>query len=185
MRRDILKYSATHICIHHKRAVLVWFICVLQCVAVCCSVLQCVAVCCCASQHAETHCITRMYVLQLSRSLKMHMCVAVCFSVLQCVATHGNTLQHKYVYITREPASHDPYMGCSVFHCVAVRRNTLQPTATHICIYHKKAGLVWLTLSRPLLAHILEASRRYSTCCSVAMCCNMLQRVVAVCGSIL
>ena len=37
--------------------------CVLQCVAVCCSVLQCVAVCCSVKQ-----------------------CVAVCCSVLQCVA---------------------------------------------------------------------------------------------------
>ena len=37
--------------------------CVMQCVAVCCSVLQCVAVCCSVLQ-----------------------CVAVCCSVLQCVA---------------------------------------------------------------------------------------------------
>jgi len=37
--------------------------CMLQCVAVCCSVLQCVAVCCSVLQ-----------------------CVAVCRSVLQCVA---------------------------------------------------------------------------------------------------
>jgi len=38
-------------------------VCLLQCVAVCCSVLQCVAVCCSELQ-----------------------CVAVCCSVLQCVA---------------------------------------------------------------------------------------------------
>jgi len=43
--------------------------CVLQCVAVCCSVLQCVAVCCC-----------------LMRYSKGRLCVAVCCSVLQCVA---------------------------------------------------------------------------------------------------
>ena len=47
--------------------------CLLQCVAVCCSVLQCVAVCCSALQCAAVCCS----VLQ---------CVAVCCSVLQCVA---------------------------------------------------------------------------------------------------
>ena len=46
-------------------------VCVLQCVAVCCSVLQCVAVCC--------------NVLQ---------CVAVCCSVLQCVAVYCRVLQY-------------------------------------------------------------------------------------------
>ena len=45
--------------------------CVLQCVAVCCSVLQCVAVCCSVLQCAAVSCS----VLQ---------CAAVCCSVLQC-----------------------------------------------------------------------------------------------------
>ena len=44
-------------------------LCVLQCVAVCCSVLQCVAVCCSVLQY-----------------------VAVCCSVLQCVAVCCNVL---------------------------------------------------------------------------------------------
>ena len=49
------------------------FSCVLQCVAVCCSVLQCVAVCGSVLQCVAVCCS----VLQ---------CVAVCCSVLQCVA---------------------------------------------------------------------------------------------------
>ena len=48
--------------------------CVLQCVAVCCSVLQCVAVCCSV----------------FTRSVA---CVAVCCSVLPCIAVYCNMLQ--------------------------------------------------------------------------------------------
>ena len=44
------------------------WVCVLQHVAVCCSMLQCVAVCCSVLQ-----------------------CVAACCSVLQCVAVHGTS----------------------------------------------------------------------------------------------
>ena len=54
--------------------------CVLQCVAVCCSVLQCVAVCCSVLQCVAVCCS----VLQ---------CVAVCCSVLQCVAVCCSVLQ--------------------------------------------------------------------------------------------
>ena len=61
--RDSRVYSATPLPHSHRRHGFVVLQCVLQCVAVCCSVLQCVAVCC--------------GVLQ---------CVAVCCSELQCVA---------------------------------------------------------------------------------------------------
>ena len=50
-------------------------VCLLQCVAVCCSVLQCVAVCCSVLQ-----------------------CVAVCCSVLRCVAVCCSVLQHPLTF---------------------------------------------------------------------------------------
>jgi len=53
--------------------------CVLQCVAVCCSVLQCVAICCNMLQCVAVCC-------------SMLQCVAVCCSVLQCV-TLASVLQ--------------------------------------------------------------------------------------------
>jgi len=54
--------------------------CVLQCVAVCCSVLQCVAVCCCVLLCVAVRCC----LLQ---------CVAVCCRVLQCVAVCCGRMQ--------------------------------------------------------------------------------------------
>ena len=60
--------------------------CVLQCVAVCCSVLQCVAVCCsvfaaCYGSMIMRHGQFSMYIINC-----VLQCVAVCCSVLQCVA---------------------------------------------------------------------------------------------------
>jgi len=61
--------------------------CVLQCVAVCCSVLQCAAVCCSVLQCVAACCS----VLQ---------CVAVCCSMLQCVAECCSVLQYVAVLFT-------------------------------------------------------------------------------------
>jgi len=77
--------------------------CVLQCVAVCCSVLQCVAVCCSVLQRVAVCCS----VLQ---------CVAVCCSVLQCVAVCCCVLQHAA-------------LCCNMLHCVALCCNMLQCAA--------------------------------------------------------
>ena len=81
---------------------LVDLICVLQCVAVCCSVLQCVAVCCSVSQCVAVCCSVSLqpFYSAYTPSLLLHTrsntwlvdcicvlpCVAVCCSVLQCVA---------------------------------------------------------------------------------------------------
>jgi len=56
--------------------------CMLQCVAVCCSVLQCVAACC--SEGVERVALG---------SYCTYLCVAVCCSVLQCVAVRCSMLQ--------------------------------------------------------------------------------------------
>jgi len=64
--------------------------CVLQCVAVCCSVLQCVAVCCSVLQCVALCCISQAAPRWL---LPISMCAAVCCSVLQCVAVCCSVLQ--------------------------------------------------------------------------------------------
>jgi len=56
------------------------FGCVLQCVAVCCSVLQCVAVCCSVLQCARCH-MHRMPVTEVCVFCSVLPCVAVCCSV--------------------------------------------------------------------------------------------------------
>ena len=80
------------------------YVCVLQCVAVCCSVLQCVAVCCSVSQ-----CVA---VLQY-----VPHCVAVFRIVLQCVVVCCSVLQS----VTMCPA-----VRCSVLQCVTVCCSVLQ-----------------------------------------------------------
>ena len=81
--------------------------CMLQCVAMCCSVLQCVAVCSAGAVPRVLQCVVVcLNVLQCvtvccsvfsRRSASCHtwmmQCVAVCCSALQCVAVCGNVLQ--------------------------------------------------------------------------------------------
>ena len=88
-------------------------ICVLQCVAVCCSVSQCVAVCRSVLQYTES-CRTYQWTMSHIRMryvcCSVLQCVAVCCSVLQCVAgccTIAHTSctisysydRNKYVYV--------------------------------------------------------------------------------------
>jgi len=83
-------------------------LCVLQCVAVCCSVLQCVAVCC-------------------------SVCCSVLQCVLQCVAVYCGVLQCVVVTSLKEAAIRRVYlccnMCCSVLQCVAVCCSVLQCVA--------------------------------------------------------
>ena len=73
-------YFVTKICNHHFRPHRAERdTCVVQCVAVCCSVLQCVAVCCSMLQRVAVCCFS---VLQ-RRPHRLER-VAVCCSVLQC-----------------------------------------------------------------------------------------------------
>jgi len=65
--------------------------CVLQCVAVCCSVLQCVAVCCSVLQYVAA-CWS---VLQC-----VAVCVAVCYNVLQCVK---GSFSFSHTHLSKEP----------------------------------------------------------------------------------
>ena len=61
------------------------YICVLQCVAVCCSVLQCVAV---TLSHVHIYVFTGV-----DEIAGLPVCVAVCCSVLQCIAVCCSVLQ--------------------------------------------------------------------------------------------
>ena len=64
--------------------------CLLQCVAVCCSMLQYVAVCCSVLQCVAVRCSVLQCVAMCCSVLQ---CVAVCCSVLQCVAVCCSVLQ--------------------------------------------------------------------------------------------
>jgi len=92
--------------------------CMLQCVAVCCSVLQCVAVCCSVLQCVAVFCSV----------LK---CVAVCFRVFRCVSVYCSVLQCVAVC-------------CSVLQCVVVCCSVLQ---REFCDYFCQVPIEPLSLS--------------------------------------
>jgi hypothetical protein len=112
--------------------------CVLQCIAVYCSVLQCVAVCCSVLQCiiegcSMWQCITVHYSsTDLTHSVDLQIwvracykcvavlcgvwpCVAVCCSVLQCVAVCCSVLQCVIE-------------GCSVLQCITVHYSSTDLT---------------------------------------------------------
>ena len=72
--------------------------CILQCVAVCCSVLQCVAVCCSVLQCVQ--CVAEYVDAFVSFASALQQCVAVCCSVLQHVVVRCNVLQCAMQYVT-------------------------------------------------------------------------------------
>ena len=83
--------------------------CVMQCVAVCCSVLQCVAVCCSVLQCVTVCCSVLQCVAVLCSALQ---CVAVRCNVLQCVAVCRSVLQCAAVCCS--------VLRCDVLQCVIV-----------------------------------------------------------------
>ena len=83
-------------------------VCVLQCVAVCCSVLQCVAVCCSVLQ-----------------------CVAVCYSMLQCVALCFSVSRIAPSDLTK------PSILC-VVQCVAACCSALRCIANNCNVRHER-----------------------------------------------
>jgi len=68
--------------------------CVLQCVAVCCSVLQCDAVCCSAVRCGAAWCSNDARCLfNTTTAVNYAAAFSVCCSVLQCVAVFGSVVQ--------------------------------------------------------------------------------------------
>ena len=67
--------------------------CVLQCVAVCCSMPQCSAVCCSMLQCVAVCCSVLQYAAVFAVCYSVLQCVAVCCSVLQCDAVRCSVLQ--------------------------------------------------------------------------------------------
>jgi len=133
--------------------------CMLQCVAVCCSVLQCVAVCCSVWQ-----------------------CVAVYCSLIRmtiCISTHQ---KHRYdaeccgLIATCRWAE----ICCSMLQRGAVRCSVLQciaPSSTRQSVYRhiKSTGTLWCVAV--CLQHV-AGLKCVASCCSVVQC-------VAVCCSVL
>ena len=95
-----------HSRIHMDADIHTVYMCVLQCVAVCCNVLHCVALCCSVLQCVAVCCSVLQHVLQCPEHSTIRMdtdihteymcmlqCVAVCCSMLQCVAVCCGGLQ--------------------------------------------------------------------------------------------
>jgi len=116
--------------------VLTTWLCVSQCVAVCCSVLQCLAVCCSVLQCVAA-CCSVLHCVALCRnvlqspvvSYNVLQCVAVYCSLLQRVMTHRDMTQstHQRCSVPEVSASHltnilveRVALCCSVLQCVAV-----------------------------------------------------------------
>jgi len=97
--------------------------CVLQCVAVCCSVLQYVAVCC--SSCMLLQCVA------CACCCSMLQCVAVCCSVLQFAHVVHTALAAVYLAFNISLLSRDSRHMLKTQHHTATHCNTLQHTATH------------------------------------------------------
>jgi len=130
--------SKTHVSSYRQRTAIRNTTCVLQCVAVCCSVLQCAAMCCSVLQCVAvccsvlqcvavlplpfTHTVQHTAIRNTTGVLK---CAAVCCSVLQCVAARCNVPSHPHVPSNRQHTANRKYdmcvvACCSVLQCVAV-----------------------------------------------------------------
>ena len=124
--------------------------CVMQCVAVCCSVLQCVAVCCSVLQCVAVCCSVLQVNLEscrmhsqpqdtATRCKTLHRHATHC-DTLQHTATHCNTLQHIATHCNKLHHMHLSGTGSvnsvsrikhSTLHHTATHCNTLQHTAAH------------------------------------------------------
>ena len=99
--------------------------CMLQCVAVCCSVLQCIGVCCSVLQCVAVCC-------------SVLLCVAVCCSVLQCsrqclvsnILILMSSIAFRTDHLHRNTLQHTPTQ-CNTLQHIATHSDTLQHTARH------------------------------------------------------
>ena len=115
--------------------------CVLQCIAVCCSLLQCIAVSC-----------------HISSLTYQHVCVAVCCSVLQSVAVCCSVMSYQSIDVST-------CVCCSLLQCIAVCGSALQ---CHVMSVHCSVTSYQL-VSTCVYIHVLEgvldkhssARRRY------------------------
>jgi len=133
--------------------------CVMQCVAVCCSVLQCVAVCCSVLQ-----CVAVCYSMLQWATLVCDtraQCDAVCCSVLQYVVVCYNIPQRATLVFNA--FAHYAAMCCSVMHCVAVCCSMLQYTIeSNTCLQYIYS--VRTLHAKPMFSAV---------CCSVLQCATV------------
>ena len=108
-----------------------WFVCVLQCVAVCCSVLQCVVVCCSVLQCVAVccsmlQCVAVCCVLSGVGHVADCMCVAVCVAVCCSVLHRVTPWVELAMSLLRMCVAVCIAVCCSVLQCVAVCCSVLQ-----------------------------------------------------------
>jgi len=124
------------------------YICVLQCVAVCCCVWQCVAVCCSVLQ-----------------------CVAVCCGVLQLARWTTSKFVESWIF---HSATTCVYM--CVLQCVAVFGSVLQCDSLLQCVAVSCRVLQWNAMCCDVLQCVSELGVHCSVSPCVAVCCGELQR---------
>jgi len=142
--------------------------CLVQCVAVCCSVLQCVAV---ATEVPED--------AAFLAPLLLHVPGKVCCSVLQCVAVCCSVLQWQLRYPKTRHLWRRFYSTCLV-KCVAVCCSVLQCVAVATEVPEDAAYLA------PLLSTCLVQC--VAVCCIALQCvavrCSVLHRTAVCCSAL-
>jgi len=165
--------------------------CVLQCVAVCCSVLQCVAVCCSVLQRVLLEHINSA----ASGLLRMFTFEVVHEHTTHVIFVNGPHLQRAWNFEKRfwmcEFQGHGP-LYCNIqphtLQHTATYCNVLQHTATHVCSFIVNAH----KMSFLFMTHTWNAPRSVlqceTVCCNVLQCvvvCHGVVKCVAVCCSVL
>ena len=88
--------------------------CVLQCVAVCCSVLQCVAVCCSVLQCVAVCCSVLQYDMRLDDTPNAIGCTSLRESLLSESHSSGTVTPLKYLHVTPLSVSSHVYSSVSL-----------------------------------------------------------------------
>jgi len=148
-----------------------FILCVLQCVAVCCSVLRCVAVCCSVLLRVAVCCS----VLQrVAVYCSVEQCGAVCCGMLWCVAAYCSVLQRVASWCSMLQRAADNLVHIRSV-CVAVRCSVLQRVCSLLQCVASCCSMLQTINWYTSISCVLQC---------LAVCCSVLQ-CVAVCCSVL
>ena len=128
--------------------------CLLQCVAVCCSLLQCVTVC-----YSVLQCVAVSWRLLQRAPRARNSATPACCSVLQCVAVCCSVSQCVTVC---HSVSQCVTVCCSVLHCVLVCCNVLQ-CVTESCSVLQRVAVccsVWQWASTHMMVWTVKISQK-------------------------
>ena len=149
--------------------------CLLQCVAVCCSVMQC-ALQCIAVHYSASQChhnVPHIIMIVRQECGSVLQCIAVCCSVLQCVLGHYSALQCITVHYSA--------LQCIAVHCIAVQCRIMIASQEWVNSASSYRNYSFFSIDRrspyPWSSQLLLAAWCLMLQC-VAVCCSVLQCVV-------